>query len=44
VLTGAEKKLRMAMLGIAGACGVEGFRQLLSGLPRRCAHGGEQGR
>jgi hypothetical protein len=41
VLTGAKKKSRTTMLGTAGACGIEGFGQLVSGSSRRRAHGGD---
>jgi hypothetical protein len=38
---GVEKKLRTAMLGTAGAHGVDAFRQLGSSSSRRPAHGGD---
>jgi hypothetical protein len=41
VLTGVEKKPRTAMLGTAGARGVDGFRQLGSGSSRRPSHRGD---
>jgi hypothetical protein len=41
VLTGAEKKSRTAMLGTAGARGVDGFGQLGSGSSRRPSHRGD---
>jgi hypothetical protein len=38
---GTDKKLRMVMPGIVGACGVDSFGQLGSGSSRCPAHGGD---